>query len=220
MKKNLIAAVFCLLIIGSLAGCGLLFPKEESSAPQESSSVSQEAAQEDGPRQAVADAIAAFKAVDSQKINQLVRFTDSEITLAGHTIQVKNNQLFPEGEELDETTRKLVQAVTANMECEITDLQQNGDTAQVTADITALDLGALVKDLAVKAITGNTEELKKLEDLSYLADYISQNGDKTAVRSVTFSMEKVDGQWMLVLDGTIVDTMMGGMISTLSQLLG
>ena len=90
----------------------------------------------------------------------------------------------------------------------------------MTADITALDLGALVKDLAVKAITGNTEELKKLEDLSYLADYISQNGDKTAVRSVTFSMEKVDGQWMLVLDGTIVDTMMGGMISTLSQLLG
>ena len=46
MYKKIGAAACCLLMIGALAGCGLLFPQEESSAPSESPSLSQEETQE------------------------------------------------------------------------------------------------------------------------------------------------------------------------------
>ena len=65
------------------------------------------------------------------------------------------------------------------------------------------------------------EELERLTtDTAYLAEYLSQNSGSTAGRTVSFSAMKKEGQWVLQLDGTVLDAMLGGVVSTLSQLLG
>lgn len=220
--KRILTAVVCLLIVGAaVAGCGLFQSREPQVQEKSSSSAAPATDEEAAIRQTVEDAVAALKAGDGETFNQLVEYVDGEISLAGHTIQVKDNRLFPEDGTLDEDTLALLQGLTGNLACTVTQVTVEGETAQITAQVTALDLGAMIQDLAVKAITGQGEELERLTtDTAYLAEYLSQNSGSTAERTVSFSAMKKEGQWVLQLDGTVLDAMLGGVVSTLSQLLG
>jgi len=161
-------------------------------------------------------AMAALKSQDEAKIAALFEDTSSLediVDASGDTTDSAETKRY---------AQQLVDKVTATLAYKIGTVQEDGDTASATMDITALDLKSLMQSLITQMFQlamDNAFASSPLSDQEMGAKYDKLFADgitdasATVTTAVTVAMEYKDGQWKVKADDTFWDAVFGGLLT-------
>ncbi len=195
-RKILILLAWAVLALGA-AGCSRLaevkdvFTKsqEGSGKKEETEADETELEGEEGEVQKACDAFfEAYTSLDGEEAGKMIHYGDP-ITFS-----------------------RLQGALSENIQVEISSVAVDGDDAEVTAEITNIDMAAIIEDLP-------EDVSSKEEAAEAMVDAISHKDAPTAVFEVTLLFTRVDGQWLIEMTPELSDAVLGGYQSFLNRLL-
>lgn len=192
MKK--IISLALVLIMGiSFASCG---SKNDTKAVEAS----------------VDKAVTALKKYDTESINKYVESDD-----------LKSIQ---EGIDGIEGADKLVKAIFSKLSYEISDVSIKDNHATVSMAVTTKDLKSVASSYMMsmlgsylKGEVDTKNESFIQEQLTVITDMVNADTVGTTSANVNVALENKDGTWVIILDDTVEDAIMGGAASTIKSIV-
>lgn len=116
-------------------------------------------------------------------------------------------------------SEELVKMIFGSMEYNILSSEENGDEADIKAEITNVDMSAAIQDIFTElialALSGeelNEEEMSE-KMMEVLKSKLSDEATARVTNEVTIHMTRTDGQWKADTEETLLDALTGGMLS-------
>ena len=108
-----------------------------------------------------------------------------------------------------------VKAMLENLSFQITSSEETEDSATVQADITNIDMSAVMQTYIGKAFalafSGDGTELTEEDASKMLMESIAENKENLVTTPVTIQLKKVEGNWKIDMDDSLQAAIYGGL---------
>ena len=206
----------CMVIMLLLAGCN-----------NGTTDVNSTNSEGETPEQAVENVFNAVKSADRETAN---KYFDYDGLYKSLDAEGKEVELDPEDQKSAEEQSK---KVLSEMEYKIISSEEteDEDTATVKTEITNIDMGKVMKDLVGNVMImsmqeANKEESDRLSDEEMVKktdemfdETLEKYKDEKVTNTVDIKLNKVSGQWKVVVDDDVKNAVMGGLMKATQEMI-
>lgn len=207
----------CMVMMLLLAGCNTGTTDVNSTGTKE----------EETPEQAVENVFKAVKSADRETAN---KYFDYDGLYKSRDADGNEVELDPEDQKaVEEESKKIL----SEMEYKIISSEEteDEDTATVKTEITNIDMGKVMKDLVGNVMIlsmqeANKEESARLSDEEMVKktdemfdEALEKYKDEKVTNTVDIKLNKVNGQWKVVVDDDVKNAVMGDLIKATQEML-
>ena len=200
--KRILFGAFALVIALSFAACTGINESGQASSEKQSVSSHAVSTKNLSAPETVKTAFDALAALDVEKFNQYLHYTDE----VKGGIKYKNNVLF--GSKIDEEDKKFIQSMFSKFSYKIDKSEEDGNHATVSVRITNRDLSDIIPRLVSAALANPS----KANNNNLLIDVINKT-EKTTTFSIKLSLIKEGETWKITMDKALANAICGGLIS-------
>ena len=152
----------------------------------------------------------AFKAYQARDLNEVKRYTGSSFKTTDIPF-FKNN---------DKLVDPVIQSIVEKTSIKIKKVTVSGDNATVTGTVKVVNIGGIIGNVE-RAIRNREIVAEKNEQLavftSTVHDEVKALGASMREYDVEVNLQKIDGEWEIVLDEPLRDALTGGFITYRSK---